>query len=175
MKKFTLSVSDELAERIDRYRDHLGNLSGLFQKAVDEKITKKEQFDVRLKEDPDIDEIAARLRQEQKEADNDFSEEGKDKGLYWAKRASYSDLKYAALRTFGGPYPHFHVPNSIFQDEVIGEYLQEVLLENRILFPVCPGDDNWEWDEDFDSSQEQWFYGWQTGVVEFWDHVSTKL
>ena len=51
VKKFNLSVPDELAEKIDQRRDYLGSLSAIFQKAVADKIRKKDEFEQRLEGD----------------------------------------------------------------------------------------------------------------------------
>jgi len=169
MKKFTLSVPDELAERIDRYRDYLGNLSAIFQSAVDEKITKKEQFNARLNEVPDLDEIAARLKKEQQKAENDFFESGKEEGLSWVKLASYTDIKYVLNHDFSLQYGgRGHIATSVFQDEIVGDYLLETFQEDPILSSNC--EEAW-----VDEFKEQWFLGWKEGVEEFWNLIREKL
>ena len=94
-KRINVSVSDELFEKIEKWKDSF-NYSKLFQNTVSVAIQDKEDFQNRLKEDPEtLEQVIARLKKEKKKVEKSYFSEGKEKGLSWAMAASYSDLMHA--------------------------------------------------------------------------------
>jgi post-segregation antitoxin (ccd killing protein) len=172
-KKFNLSVSDELAEKIKARREYLGNLSALFQEAIEAKIQKKEAFEKRLKGDVDMEATIERLRQERTEAQKDYRDYGKHEGLFFAKAASYTDLEYAAL-TFQPCSDGYYTKSKLMDDTILGEYFREYFQENPEL--NVNNEAVGEYRAQFLSDlAEEWIDGWVEGVREFWTEVVAKL
>jgi Arc/MetJ-type ribon-helix-helix transcriptional regulator len=170
VKKFNLSVPDELAEKIEARREYLGNLSSLFQEAVRDKIRKKEDWEKRIREEEEgMDARIERLRKEKIQSENDYYEQGREDGYAWAKNAPYADLQY--MLNFD-PVQYQYGRNCYFmvdltQDEILGEGFREAFKENPVLDCDEVGVLN-----DF---AEQWFRGWQEGVETFWEEIKDKL
>lgn len=167
VKKFNLSVPEELAEKIEQRREQLGSLSSIFQEAVAERIRKKEEFEERLKGDDDMEQIIERLKREKIQARSNYHEKGREEGLRWAKAASYIDLEYA--RKFDptdaeGVYD----PTIPLHDNVLGHYFIEALEGDTLTNP--------EADEDqLNDFARQWLDGWLEAVREFWAVVQDRL
>lgn len=167
VKKFNLSVPDELAEKIDQRRDFLGSLSAIFQKAVAEKIEKKEEFEQRLEGDAEMDQIINRLRKEKTELQGNYREKGREEGLRWAKASSYKELEYA--RRFDPmDKDGLYDPSIPLHDDILGHYFIDALEPDELTNP--------EWDEDeLNEFAKQWLNGWLEAVADFWAHVEPKL
>ncbi|MEW6136910.1 MAG: hypothetical protein AB1733_01670 [Thermodesulfobacteriota bacterium] len=170
VKKFNLSVPDELAEKIEARREYLGNLSSLFQEAVREKIRKKEDWEKRIKEGEDKDTMIERLRREKAEAENDYYEQGMKDGVDWAKNSSYTDLQY--MLNFNPENFDLYGNSSysmtdLTQDEILGESFQQIFDENPAL--LC--DDSGM----LNDLAVQWFLGWRAGAETFWEEIKDKL
>ena len=90
-KKITISVSDELHEKMMEWKDSF-NFSQVFQNAISGLIQKKEDFQKRLKGDENMTAIIERLKKEKGESEHEWFEIGKDKGLQWAKLAHWDEL-----------------------------------------------------------------------------------
>jgi len=193
-KKFTLSVPDGLAQKIEARRDYLGNLSALFQKAVEEQIFKKEQFDQRLGGDESLEAIIDRLGRERREIEGNLRGQGRQAGMAWAKAASYVELKRATGfspgvinkyddkgikddyefeivldtgQTPGGLRRHYKA--ATVDDELLRGYFQELLRTNPPVSPPAEGARPLEY---FPFS---WMKGWCEAVREFWAAVKEKL
>ena len=88
-RKITISVSDELHEKMMKWKDSF-NFSKIFQKYITREIEYKERFQAKLKEDQSMEEILA---------EGDFESEGgqyqtgKDFGFAYAKSLRYHELK----------------------------------------------------------------------------------
>jgi len=168
-QKFTLSVPNELAAKIEERRDYLGNLSAIFQKAVQAKIQQKEDFEQRMKGDASMNEIIERLRGERRQEVQDCRSQGLDDGLEWAQAASYRELKYAAVHfkmhddLYGRPL----APNVLFGDEVLGDYLSEKICDDPLMAP--------EEGYDLDTPAVEWLSGWLEAVQGFWSEVYNKV
>lgn len=170
VKKFNLSVPDELAERIEARRDYLGSLSAIFQDAVAKKLQQKEDFERRIKEETSMEEVIERLKAEKTKAETDYFSKGKQDGLKWAKSASYTDLQYAIrfdpgeLTAHGMMYP----PDAILRDERLGDYFSEILETHPLMRPE-------DEDDILNDFAEEWLNGWIEAINAFWDEVSDKL
>jgi hypothetical protein len=167
VKKFNLSVPDELAEKIDQRRDYLGSLSAIFQKAVADKIRKKDEFDQRLEGDAEMDQIIERLRKEKAELQGNYREKGREEGLRWAKASSYKELEYA--RRFDPiDKDGLHDPSIPLHDDILGHYFIDALFPDEL---TNPGFD----EDDLNEFAKQWLDGWLEAVADFWVHVEPKL
>jgi hypothetical protein len=167
VKKFNLSVPDELAEKIEQRREDLGSLSAIFQKAVAEKIRNKDEFERRLEGDVEMEQIIARLRKEKAELQGNYREKGKEEGLRWAKAASYRDLEYA--RRFDPvDKDGLYDPAIPLHDDILGHYFIDALFPDELTNP--------DFDEgDLNEFAKQWLNGWLEAVADFWAHVEPKL
>jgi hypothetical protein len=167
VKKFNLSVPDELAEKIELRRDYLGNLSAIFQKAVADIIKKRDEFEQRLEGDEEMVEIIQRLRKEKAALQGNYLERGREEGLRWAKAASYKELEYARRFT---PWDNngLYDPLIPLHDDILGHYFIDALGSDGLTNP--------EWDEDeLNEFAKQWIKGWLDAVKSFWAHVEPKL
>ena len=168
VKKFNLTVSDELAEKIDDQRAKLGNLSALFQEAVSAKIRKQEEFKMRMEKGESMEATIERLKAEKAEAENDYRNAGVKAGLDWAKSSSYTDLQYMlGFNPSVGIIGFNHYINDLTGDDVLGEWFQDEFDKDCSMTS----------DEDgrLNDLAEQWFEGWKEGVKIFWAEVEGKL
>ena len=168
VKKYTVSVSDELGERIDRWKGEISP-SATFQAAMEKKIDEKEGFIKRLKEDETMDQIVERLREQKMEAENTSYLSGKEEGLRWAKAASYSDLRYA-----GEVFVRDIDVRSIYGDSVLGDYWRECLNGDHSTKPANEHP-VYEYENYFPDAADKWLEGWFDAVDAFWEEVSSKL
>jgi len=167
VKKFNLSVPDDLAEKIDQRRENLGSLSAIFQNAVAEIITKKEEFEQRLEGDEEMVEIIKRLRKEKTALQGNYREKGREEGLRWAKAASYMELEYAR-RFDPTDKDGLYDPSVPLHDDILGHYFIDALEADDLSNP--------ESDEDeLNEFAKQWLKGWLEAVADFWSHVEPQL
>lgn len=155
-KKVTISIPDMLHEKLEKWRESF-NLSKMFQDAVSEAIQRKEEFQKRIREDLDLNQIVDRLRQEKLQSEGNYYQSGKSDGLRWAKTAHYDDLLYAL---------HWNNLENAVKDQVLGEYFQEMHQDNRLLRANTYN--NGEYFLNY-------LKGWKQGVAYFWDEVKEKL
>jgi hypothetical protein len=174
-KKFNLSVSDELAEKIEARREYLGNLSALFQEAVTEKIQRQEEFERRLQGDVDMQAVIERLKQEKMDVEGDYREQGQEAGLAWAKAASYADLKYVVYLDLNWPLMSVSsrsvkaMDEVILGDKVLGNYFRGMLKNNPPISPLRDGS------ERLSSFPQEWIWGWREGIKEFWREIAGQV
>jgi hypothetical protein len=168
VKKFNLSVPDDLAQKIDQRRDYLGSLSAIFQAAVAEKIRKKEEFEQRLEGDEDMDQIIERLKREKVQSQTDYHGKGREEGLQWAKAASYPDLMYAARSFDPTDGDGVYDPTIPLHNNTLGHYFIDAMEADALMNP--------ESDEDeLNEFAKQWLQGWLEAVQDFWTEVKAKL
>jgi len=167
VKKFNLSVPDELARKIEKRREYLGSLSAIFQEAIGDKIRKREEFELRLQGDPDMIQIIERLKREKAVLQGNYREKGREEGLRWAKAASYRELEYAR-RFDPTDKDGLYDPTIPLHDEVLGHYFIDSLEVDGLTNP--------ESDEDeLNVFAKQWLKGWLEAVTEFWNEIEDKL
>ncbi|MFC1836007.1 hypothetical protein ACFL2Q_15020 [Thermodesulfobacteriota bacterium] len=173
-KKYTVSVPDALAARIDAGREVLGNLSAVFQQAVEEKLNKREEFEKRLKGDDAMDAIVERLKSEKVKAEQDYKEMGHDDGLNWAKAASYVDLRHAATKfePYVGGSNQYLFFETLLEDKVLGEYFEEMIREDPLMDELNPDTNINNFLNEY---AELWIDGWMEAVRGFWYEVADKL
>ena len=167
VKKFNLSVPDDLAQKIEQRRADLGSLSAIFQEAVADKIRKKEEFEQRLQGDAHMNQIIERLKREKAALQSNFGEKGREEGLRWAKAASYRELEYA--RRFDPTDTEgLYDPTIPLHDDLLGHYFIDALEADELTNP--------ESDEDeLNEFAKQWLIGWLGAVADFWSQVEDKL
>jgi hypothetical protein len=180
VKKFNLSVPDELAEKIEERRAELGNLSSIFQEAVGKIITQKEEFEARLKGDDDMEAIVARLKKEKLEITREYYDRGLEDGLAWAKAASYQDLMNVINTDFVAPNGVDFYVHYILVNDSIGDMFREVFRD-----PVMDMDhilDEYRHPHRVDPEEyclygpsQQYFNGWIEAVHAFWDKVAEQV
>ncbi len=167
VKKFNLSVPDDLAEKIEQRRDQLGSLSAIFQEAVAAIIGKKEEFEERLKGDDDMEQIIERLRREKLQAQTNYHEKGREDGLRWAKAASYTDLEHA--RKFDpSDEDGVYDPTIPLHDDVLGHYFIDAMEADPLTNPEADEDE-------LNDFARQWLDGWLEAVRELWAAVKDRL
>jgi len=170
-KRINISIPDGLADRAEQWKDKFSP-SELYQEALEEFVSKKEQLAERLKGEPEkMEAIVDRLNRQKKAAEQDFFVEGQEEGANWAKTADYLELKYAAegfnpfesAREIGGVYYDW-----VMKDDDLGEYFGSLKDE-------CPK--LWKTDDEgrFSGEAEKFLEGWLEAVGAFWEEVSTKL
>lgn len=166
VKKYTLTVPDELGDKIDQHKAEF-NLSEVFRAAIGAEIEKKENFKRRIAEDNDMEQIIARLRQEKQQAAIDYNEKGKIDGLQWAKAASYADLQYA-LRFNPWEPGTGALLYALSNAKGISDYFINTITGDPL---TCPDDD----DEYLNEHAEKWLEGWLEGVTAFWNQIEDKI
>lgn len=155
-KKVTISIPDLLHEKMEKWRESF-NLSKMFQDAVSEAIHKKEEFQKRIREDLDLNQIVERLRHEKMQSEGSHFDTGKIDGMRWAKTAHYDDLQYAL---------HWNQLEEALKDKVLGDYFSDALQSNRVLRSSTYHNDEYFLN---------YLRGWKQGVEQFWDEVKDKI
>ncbi|OQX63910.1 MAG: hypothetical protein B5M56_01320 [Desulfococcus sp. 4484_241] len=159
-KKITISVPDDLYEKMSKWRDSL-NFSNVFQKAVSTLIQKKEDFQTRIRQELDQSAIIERLREEKAQSENNYYDVGRKDGLKWAKSAHYDDLQYAL---------HWVPGDNPTKDRVLGDYFRQVIEKDDIM-DYAVGSDSLCLNE----FAKTYISGWKEGVSEFWQEIRDKL
>jgi len=170
-KKVTISISDALAERSEKWKDKFSP-SDLYQRALLEFISKKEQLAERLKGDSEMrEQMIERLKAQKKQAESNFFEEGQEEGTKWAQTADYSELVYAAER-----FDLFEKANQIggvhykwvLEDDTLNDTFEALFDERSNLFKA---------DDDglLGSEAEKFIEGWLDGVRAFWAEMRPHL
>ncbi|MDP3480820.1 MAG: hypothetical protein Q8R88_13695 [Desulfoprunum sp.] len=155
-KRVTVSIPDMLHEKMEKWRESF-NLSKMFQDAVMEAIQKKEDFQKRIREDLDLQEIIERLRNEKARSEGDFFDSGRRDGLLWARSAHYDDLMYAL--------DWDDVDNAV-KDQILGGFFQEKSKNNKLLEARPDG---------LSESFRVYVKGWKSGIEQFWNEIQEKL
>ncbi len=168
-RKYTLSVPEEFAKKIDTWRDRI-NLSELFREAVSKMIDKKESFQQRMEGDETLDAIVDRLRAEKMAMEQDFSDIGSEDGIAWAKAANYQTLLHAVRLAEDKSsilFPPMDV-SDVFQDELLGNYFQERIDEDALMAPQS-------YAGALEGPALSWLMGWRESVLEFWNLIKDRL
>ncbi len=165
VKRLNVSVPDDLYERIEKHRDYLGNLSALFQNAVDEKITARESFQKRIQENVDMESIAKRLKNEKAELSNDYRKRGREDGLKWAQAASYLNLQ-RALEFRPPERERYYHPSQFDDDSEVSRHLLEIVEEDFLM-----KEDMESFEDYVNEYTQQFLEGWSEGVSEFWNQI----
>jgi hypothetical protein len=160
-KKITLSVPDELYEKMNEWKTSL-NFSKVFQNAMSGMIQKKETLTARLRKEIDLSAVVARLKKEKIDYEFNIKEWGKKDGLEWCKTAHFRELQYALAWV---PYIQ---PD---QDEELGDYFSHMFKKYKKQI-TASGKKAQDCLNDF---SEKYLNGWKEGVELFWNEVKDKL
>ncbi|MBF0377908.1 MAG: hypothetical protein HQK72_10555 [Desulfamplus sp.] len=155
-RKITLSIPDMLYEKMEEWRQSF-NFSKMFQDALAEAIHKKEEFQRRLQEDHDMAAIIDRLKNEKKQAEVNYSENGHAKGLQWAKNAHYNDLIYALGLSSA---------LEMAKDDTLGSYFNNLLSSEELVEKKTDG---------IGKYGRLFLDGWRRGVRDFWNEIKEKI
>lgn len=118
----------------------------------------------KTKGDSPMQEIIERLRTQKKASESEYKQAGRMDGAAWAKRADYTELKYAGEIYSLADGLH---TASVLGDEILGEYWSERFRSDPVL--------NANPDEFINDEAEAWLTGWFGATEEFWAEVSAKL
>jgi hypothetical protein len=160
----TLTVPDELAEKIDRWRHRL-ELSKEFRTAIAKRIDRLEREDSEMEDG--MNGSIERLRRERAESTDRAAKEGSAKGVAWAKSAPYDDLVYAA-EDFDPSDPYGVVGiKPLVENEILGDYFFHELNRSpyKLREQIAARDG-------FLSGRElAWFQAWDEAVGAYWEKV----
>ena len=163
-KRITVSVSDALGAKIEHWKGKISP-SEVFQVAIGKEIEEKENFNIRLEGDAEMETTIERFRKEKVEFENHFFKEGQEEGLRWAKATSYASLRYAAESVDR----NFAV-SSIYRDRVLGDYWRDCLNADPATTPP-PNPHNLACDDQFPDAADRWLEGWFDAVDAVWEKV----
>ena len=173
-KRFTVSVSDELATKLAECRGQVSP-SSVFQAAVQSRLDEIARLDAATGQTEE--EAFTRLARERAEYESKVcAKEGRACGEEWARTAKYSLLKYAAEKFFDSlkemaSEHHCIGVLDLLEDKRLGDYfatLREGELECDSLF------DGVGLDSQFLSAEaEAWIFGWCDAVYDFWHRFNS--
>lgn len=162
MAKITISVPDELYEKMQEWKSSL-NFSKVFQNAVSGMIQKKEALTSKIRNEMDFSSIVDRLKKEKIDFEFNVKEWGKKDGIEWCKTAHYHELQYAL--SWIAPYKN---PD---QDEELGDYFSHMFKKYKKQI-TASGKKAQDAVNDF---SDKYLKGWKEGVELFWNEVKDKL
>lgn len=161
-KKINLTVPDDLYDKMQEWKDSF-NYSGIFQKAVAREIKFEEEFQQRLEKDVDMEQIILRLREEKKEAEANCYRAGRERGLLWARAASFDSLRvtirYMDEGIDFGTQPTFEKIKFLDEEMKETSYLNYRAWLHR----------------EYDKMNDEFLRGFLKSVWEFWKKVRDKL
>jgi hypothetical protein len=163
-KKVTISVPEELHEKMTTYRDRF-NFSEVFRKAISKEIQSIESFLKGKKEEINMTAVIERLQKEKNEVETNWFDEGKKDGFDWCADAHYSEILEARiLEVEGNGWPKC---NSVV------EHLEHLRDESPPWekYGELFGDNRWE----LSPLGLKYIKGFKSGVSEFWNEVKDKL
>jgi len=163
-KRTTISIPDELYEKMNKWRDHI-NFSKEFRNHVSNLIEARESFLLKTKGNKKMANTIARLKAEKVESLGDYRQIGRDYGYDWAEEADYVQLR--AILDWE-PNTNDDLPQGEARDE-LREYFHSIYQEDENL----DRDDWWYGRNNF--LNEQFILGWKEGVDAFWDKVKDHL
>lgn len=161
MAKITISVPDELYEKMQEWKSSL-NFSKVFQNAMCGMIRKKESLMSKFRKEVDFSSIVDRLKKEKVEFEFNIKDWGRKDGLEWCKTAHYHELQYALAWT---PPPN---PD---QDDELGDYFSDRFEKYKKRI-TATGQKAQDWLNIF---SDKYLKGWKEGVELFWGEVKDKI
>jgi post-segregation antitoxin (ccd killing protein) len=154
-KKLTLTVSDELHERLKKWRGEI-NFSRIFQNAVIAHVKKKEAFHIKLEEKKTYQQVWE--SGDLTSIEGQF-ELGKELGFVWAKSAAYREIK---------KFEKFEERWNEQDHEVIRQFYKEVnFLSLLDQFGLIAMELPLDQDEPLTPISNYLDLGFLTGIVEF--------
>jgi len=172
--RVTVSITDGLAKRAEKWKDRYSP-SELYQKALEDFVSKKERLVERMKGEPEaLERIVERLKMQKEATELDYFRNGESDGLAWAQKADYPEFKHA-------------ISISPYELEPHGEYNVEPLFSDRFLssYFLDRIHENDSWDvyvagvkrgKTMLSIQgKAYLDGWFEAVRAFWEEVAPKI
>ena len=172
VKRYTVSVSDELAERIEKMK-HKVSPSSVFQAAMEEKITKEEGFQKRLQEDVSMEEVIKRLKREKSEAAKSWHEKGREYGIDSSKYLDYETITTIIQSIPNGYVPEWTPDEILMNENIVGSLAEE--LEDTFKEFDSEGDTMTGQDGNLTHRGYNFLNGVLDGIQDFWDKVKDKL
>lgn len=160
-KKITISVPDELYERMTEWKSSL-NFSKVFQNAVSGMIQKKEELTSKIRKEMDYSSIVDRLKKEKIDYEFNITEWGKKDGVEWCKTAHYRELQYA-LAWNRDEHPD--------RDEELGDYFSHMFKKYKKQIAASGK----KAQDAVSGFSGKYLKGWKEGVELFWNEVKDKL
>jgi len=159
--KVTISVPDDLRKKMREWEDAF-NWSGIFQDAVRKAIEKKESRQKKMREeDPKMEQVIERLREEMAVSEDSWFELGKDEGIDFAKNSHYDEIQIVVS------YKGSEIPRRELSayndgnDDYFSERYETLGYEHGLVM---------------DSAADYRFQeGWLEGVREFWNEIEDKI
>lgn len=157
-QRFTVSVPDEMAEKIEKYREEISP-SAIFQKAIEAEISRKENLGLLLqRERPTIDDIVQRLKKEKDEIENISYTIGFRTGIEWSASASYEELSYVITNK------DTVFRNAIYEEGDGSSYSFDLYLFFSGHFKDLSSDER----------KMAWFAGWFDSLTNIWDQTQKE-
>ena len=156
--KVTLSISEDLATRLEPRRDQL-NLSRIFAEAVERELIKQ----VQLPEDAQqIADLLSRLKDEKDTTEAEDYATGKRDGLDYATSAGYSEFRKferidAELRGDAKPRGFRYEDDDFQLPDYANEGLDQLITDESVL------------------DDRLYRQGWLDGMMTVWKEVSGKI
>jgi len=182
-QRINISIPIELYDRVKPFREKI-NMSKLCQEAIEKEVTKREEFDKRIGQSPEIEEIIKRLRSEKMAFRDEVSDLGVSDGIVWAKIAHYRDIREAEMEGINSHnFPSGAVGDQIHdymrkklrikKEKDLIDITDEDLEDHKILFQyigiMIP---NFEISEEDSAEFTMLYYeGFYKGVREFWHSI----
>jgi len=152
--KVTVSIPDALHEKMQQHKATL-NYSKIFQEAVSTAIASKERLKKNIHEEIDMESVIERLRQEKKEIMEDYYEQGKAEGIFFAKNVSFTELEHAGTEVD----LKYLISSSRFRNDLLGDYFTDYCRDSPFS----------------ETSLVPFMRGWLEAVKTFWNEVSKKI
>lgn len=148
-----VAVPDDLYERYQTIKDDVGNVSAMFQQALEQKV---ELIESQINATSNKEKIVNKLKYQKKNFDNQVFNSGKTKGLNFVEKLTYKD--FLELEKLADA--HYELGNK-------GLTLELDDFPYDIQDEILP--------EDFTGEQEIFLKGWLEGVMEFWDKTKEAI
>lgn len=141
----TITISEELWQAIERWRDQL-TLSRICQQALAKEINRLEMLPKEVRE---MEKVVERLRAEKGDFKAESYRAGFEDGIAWAKKASYKELlEWADTASISG---------LVLDNWVLPEELEEEDEDEKVV------------------DEPRYQRGWLDGVLKVWKTVKTKI
>ena len=148
-----VAVPDDLYERYQAIKDDVGNVSAMFQQALEQKI---ELIESQIKATSNKEKIVNKLRYQKKNFDNQIFNSGKTEGLNFVEELTYEE---------------FLELEKLADDQY--ELDNQGIALSLDHFPYDIKDKIFP--KDFTGEEEIFLKGWLEGVMEFWDKAKEAI
>ena len=153
MARVLLNVPDIIYERMEKYK-HSFDYSKVFQNAVEEVLDRREKFILSLSIDVDMETIANRYLEEEKNDHTEKEIQGNRDAVNWIKNASRKEIDRALkiIEVYGGGNI-----TAIFNDPILGDYFE--MMCKKYSF------------KEASDEMMNWVTGWWDGFQNAWSEI----